>query len=71
MNVKMKYEKPCSQSDEAGDDMELEDIPDDLSEIRTITEDHRPVMSLYYKQTENKVELAANSVLSVLSLVCR
>ena len=50
--------------------MELEDIPDDLSEIRTITEDHRPVMSLYYKQTENKVEPLV-PVLSVLSLVCR
>ena len=45
---------PQEADDEDEDDIEVLDIPDNISHIKTIADEQSPVMCLYYKQSDNQ-----------------
>ena len=45
---------PQEADDEDEDDIEVIDIPDNISHIKTIADEQSPVMCLYYKQSDTR-----------------
>ena len=50
--LKLFYRQEADDEDE--DDIEVLDIPENITQIKTIADEQSPVMSLYYKQSDNQ-----------------
>ena len=60
--LKLFYRQEADDEDE--DDIEVLDIPENITQIKTIADEQSPVMSLYYKQSDNQANFPLDPQLS-------